>query len=751
MVFAHVFLGLGVAVFGGEFHVFDDLSMVLLDKEPLHVHESEGVLGVGVVALGGIGEPVVGLFVVDLDPGAVEVDVAQAVGRLGFTHLSRLQQRGDGLGVPFDVAQVDATLQKLVAEALGHACLSAGLLELQGLLVEFAGLGGGIVLGCHLLDGNAHESLVGNVGMFALGDMGQIGDGLFVSVFLSRLHVEFGNGLDGVDISSLGRFLEILLGLLQVGADYPLGLVVGQTQEVVGVGDLQGLGLAEVVHRLEFVHLGAAAVEVELAQFAEADAVVELGAPLAPVEEFAQAVGVVLDVADDLVDGIDVVALGSFDVELELAAGEGGGGLSALNELGYLEVGGREALLGRGQIEAPGLRLVDRGAEAPFVHGGQVVEPEAVAQVGRLGEPAECLGIAFVVGHVVVDEGQPVHAVGVPHLRGTVVGLLCLLEVLVFLVELIEKAQFEVGVDILLVEGALYPLESFVRVAPFHLEVGELDHRPLVVALFGQLAICLFGLFPVYGQAVAVFLHVGNLAQGHDVVLGGGIFVVGEGRVVVLLDMDAVFVHVAQQVLGVGVAFLGRFLEPFVGLPVVAPFQAAPIVDPPHDDLGEVHALFGIGKEGIQNFGPQLVAPHLVAEDVAEQMLSLDVVGDGQLQQHLRGLFVFVVAVELHGLLVDGRADSAAGGCHLVGALSFTPFGRSTGRAKFGPERSWLGLGLTLAEQLCLECLVYLRVDDVEDARNHVVPLGLVVEVVAQGLRLRGVNLPLVNPVDDAL
>ena len=164
IVFAHVFLGLGVAVFGGEFHVSDDLGIVLLDKEPLHVHESEGVLGVGVVALGGIGEPVVGLFVVDLDPGAVEVDVAQAVGRLGFTHLSRLQQRGDGLGVPFDVAQVDATLQKLVAEALGHACLSAGLLELQGLLVQLAGLGVGIVLGCHLLDGNAHESLVGNVG-----------------------------------------------------------------------------------------------------------------------------------------------------------------------------------------------------------------------------------------------------------------------------------------------------------------------------------------------------------------------------------------------------------------------------------------------------------------------------------------------------------------------------------------------------------------------------------------------------------
>ena len=265
MVFAHVFLGLGVAVFGGEFHVSDDLGIVLLDKEPLHVHESEGVLGVGVVALGGIGEPVVGLFVVDFDPVAVEVDVAQPVGRLGFAHLSRLQQRGDGLGVPFDIAQVDASLQELVAEAPGHARLSAGLLELQGLLVQLAGLGVGIVLGCHLLDGNAHESLVGNVGMFALGDVGQVGDGFFVSVLLSRLHVELGNGLDGVDISGLGRFLEILFGLLQVGAYHPFGFVVGQTQEVVGVGDLQGFGLAEVIHRLELVHFGTAAVEVEFA------------------------------------------------------------------------------------------------------------------------------------------------------------------------------------------------------------------------------------------------------------------------------------------------------------------------------------------------------------------------------------------------------------------------------------------------------------------------------------------------------
>ena len=214
--------------------------------------------------------------------------------------------------------------------------------------------------------------------------------------------------------------------------------------------------------------------------------------------------------------------------------------------------------------------------------------------------------------------------------------------------------------------------------------------------------------------------------------------------------MDAVLVHVAQQVLGVGVALLGRLLEPLEGLPVIAFFQAAPIVDPPHNDLGEVHALFGIGEEGIQNFGPQLVCPHLVAEDVAEQMLCLDVVGGGQFQQYLRGLLVFVVAVELHGLLIDGRTDPAAGCRHLVGALSFGTFGRRACGAKFGPERSGLGLGLTFAEQLRLEHLVDLRIDDVEDARNHVVPLGLVVEVVAQGLRLRGVNLPLVNPVDDA-
>ena len=99
--------------------------------------------------------------------------------------------------------------------------------------------------------------------MFSLRNRFQIFDGFFISVFLSRLHIKFGDCFNRIGISGFGSFSKIFFGFLYVRANHTFGFVVGQPQEIVGLGDFHRFGFAETVHRFEFVHFCPHAVEIE--------------------------------------------------------------------------------------------------------------------------------------------------------------------------------------------------------------------------------------------------------------------------------------------------------------------------------------------------------------------------------------------------------------------------------------------------------------------------------------------------------